>query len=74
MPAGFNIFTLLRTPIPAGGSEGWRIVMKNDSIVYEKVSGIFRVRMRSDSTLDGVEKTGWDSQYLAPYLGASGQT
>ena len=44
VPVGFNIFTLLQMPTPAGGSEGWRIVMKNDSIVYEKVSGIFRVR------------------------------
>ena len=56
VPVGFNIFTLLQMPTPAGGSEGWRIVMKNDSIVYEKVSGIFRV---SDSTVPHMMGIKW---------------
>ena len=43
VPAGFNIFPLLRTPVPAGGYEAWRIVMKNGSRATEKVFGIFKV-------------------------------
>ena len=44
VPAGFNIFPLLRTPVPAGGYEEWRIVMKNGSRATDKVFGIFKVR------------------------------
>ena len=43
VPQDFNIFTLLGIPVPEGGPEGWRIVMKNDSVAYAKVSTIFKV-------------------------------
>ena len=48
VPAGFNIFPLLRTPVPAGGYEAWRIVMKNGSRATEKVFAIFKVGIGSD--------------------------
>ena len=51
VPQDFNIFTLLGIPVPAGGPEGWRIVMKNDSVAYAKVATIFKVSESRDLVL-----------------------
>ena len=57
VPAGFNIFPLLRTPVPAGGYEAGRIVMKNGSRATEKVFAIFKVGMGMASTSDLLDES-----------------
>ena len=42
VPDGFNIFKLLNISDP-DDVEGWSIALKNESIRYEKIEGIFDV-------------------------------
>ena len=45
VPSGFNIFTLLNISSAAPeDTEGWSIVLKNESIRYEKLESIFQVK------------------------------
>ena len=73
VPAGFNIFPLLRTPVPAGGYEEWRIVMKNGSRATEKVFGIFKVGTGLTtrpvaSTSDLLDETKLTDQMILTYI------